>query len=324
MMNAANPVIVDGLIVSRWTPELFRDMRDGGLTAAICTCSIWDGFVRTCQNIAEWKRWLVEHRDLIRPVRSAADIERAHAEGRTGIALGWQNTSALEGNIDYVRFFGELGVRCVQLTYNAQNLVGSGCWEPRDGGLTHFGYALIEALNAERILIDLSHVGERSAREAIEASKVGVAFTHVCPRGLKDYERNKSDADLRLIASKGGFAGIAFWPPFMKDEWPVEIPSYIKTLEYAIDVMGEEQVGIGTDFCYGHPPEWMDWVHRNNGTGPRIVPKRPRRPMAREFCSVLHYRNLIPEMERAGWKAGRIDRIMGRNWLRFLRETWGC
>jgi membrane dipeptidase len=168
VMMGAKPLIIDGLIVSRWTPELFGDMREGGLTAAICTCSIWEGFVKTCANIAEWKRWFGEYKDLIRPVRTAADIELAHAEGRTGIALGWQNTSAFEGNIDYVRFFGELGVRCVQLTYNAQNLAGSGCWEPRDGGLTHFGYALIEALNAERILIDLSHVGERSAREAPE------------------------------------------------------------------------------------------------------------------------------------------------------------
>lgn len=318
----SEPLIIDGLIVSNWTPELFAEMQDGGLTAAICTCSIWEGFVQTCENIATWKRWFKEHAHLISHVRTVKDIENAHAEGKTGIILGWQNTSALEGNIDFLSLFSELGVKCIQLTYNAQNLVGSGCWEDRDGGLTRFGFDLVEALNRERILIDLSHVGTKTAMEAIDAANGGVAFTHVCPRGLKDYARNKTDDELRHIASKGGFAGIAFWPLFMRDEWPVEISSYIRTLEYTINVMGEDRVGIGTDLCLGHPPEWTEWLHRANGTGPRIVPKIPRRPMSPDFCSVSHYRNLIPDMERAGWSTDRIERILGRNWLNFLRDTW--
>jgi membrane dipeptidase len=323
MPSLDRPLTIDGLLVSNWTPELFSGMRTGGLSAAICTCSIWEGFAVTCENIAAWKRRFVDHADLICQVRTAKDIERAHADGKTGIILGWQNTSALEGNIELLPQFAELGIKCIQLTYNTQNFVGSGCWEKRDGGLSYFGYELIEALHRERILIDLSHVGAKTAQEAIDVSSGGIAYTHVCPRGLKDYARNKTDEELRYIASKGGFAGIAFWPPFMNDDWPIEIASYLRTLEYAINVMGEDRVGIGTDLCLGHPPEWMDWLHRVNGKGRRIVPKLPRRPMPAEFCNVSHYPNLIPEMERAGWKADRIERILGRNWLNFLRETWG-
>jgi membrane dipeptidase len=317
------PLIIDGLLICDWSSGIFREMQEGGLTAAICTCSVWESFRKTCENIAVWKRWLAENSEHILQVYSADDIVRAHTENRTGIILGWQNTSALEGNVDFVQFFADLGVRCVQLTYNAQNLVGTGCWERVDGGLTSFGHDIVAALNKSRILIDLSHVGSKTAHDAIETSSSGVAYTHVCPRGLKDYARNKTDEELRHIVSKAGFVGIAFWPPFMKDDWPIEIDSYIRTLEYTINIVGEENVGIGSDLTQGHPSEWIDWLHSANGTGSRMVPKLARRAMSREFCRVSHYQNLIPGMERAGWKANRIERILGKNWLNFLHATWG-
>jgi membrane dipeptidase len=118
--------VIDGLVISKWSRAVFADMRRGGLTAANCTCSIWEGFVGTMRNIAQWKRWFADNADLIAPVRTAADIRRAKAEGKTGIILGFQNTSALEDQIGYISLFKELGVGVMQLTYNTQNLAGSG------------------------------------------------------------------------------------------------------------------------------------------------------------------------------------------------------
>jgi membrane dipeptidase len=136
-------IVIDGLVISKWSREVFADMRKGGLTAANCTCSIWEGFAETMRNIARWKRWFTDNADLITPVHTTADIRRAKAEGKTGIILGFQNTSAFEDQVGYIALFKDLGVGVVQITYNTQNLAGAGCYERRDTGLSGFGYEVV-------------------------------------------------------------------------------------------------------------------------------------------------------------------------------------
>ena len=160
-------LVIDGLVISKWSPAVFADMRAGGLTAANCTCSIWEGFAETMRNIAQWKRWFTEHADLITPVRTTADIRRAKAEGKTGIILGFQNTSAFEDQVGYIALFKDLGVGVVQITYNTQNLAGTGCYERRDTGLSGFGYEVVAEMNRVGILCDLSHVGGLTSRDVI-------------------------------------------------------------------------------------------------------------------------------------------------------------
>ncbi|MDP6706382.1 MAG: membrane dipeptidase, partial [Alphaproteobacteria bacterium] len=124
-------ILIDGLIISNWSREVFEDMAKGGVTAANCTCCVWEGFRDTMSNIARWKQWFDEHDDLLLQVHAADDIRRAKAEGKVGIILGWQNTTGIEDRIEYLALFHALGVRVMQLTYNTQNLVGTGCWESR-------------------------------------------------------------------------------------------------------------------------------------------------------------------------------------------------
>ena len=143
----SDAIVVDGLIISKWSRSVFEEMRAGGLSAANCTCSVWEGFRATMENVSQWKRWFGEHGDIIAPVHRSADIRRAKEQRRTGIILGWQNTSALEDRAEFVEVFRDLGVRVMQLTYNTQNLVGSGCWESRDGGLSDFGRDVIDEMN---------------------------------------------------------------------------------------------------------------------------------------------------------------------------------
>ena len=140
-------ILIDGLVIARFSRDVFEDMRKGGITAANCTCSVWHDFRATMANIAQWKRWFAEHDDLITQVYTTDDIRRAKAEGRVGIMLGWQNTSGIDDDIGNLVLFRELGVRIVQLTYNSQNLVGSGCWESHDGGLSDFGRHAIDEMN---------------------------------------------------------------------------------------------------------------------------------------------------------------------------------
>jgi len=316
-------VVFDGLIVSDFGPDVFADMRRGGITAANCTCCVWENFAETMRNIARWKKWFRAHGDKIMQVYRRTDISRAKAEGRTGIVLGWQNTTAIEDRLDYLELFHELGVRIIQLTYNTQNLVGSGCYESRDGGLSDFGRDVLAEMNRLGILCDLSHVGPKTSEDAILASRQRVAYSHCLPSGLKDHPRNKSDEQLRFIAEHDGFVGVTMFPPFLAKGASATVDDYVEAIEYVIDVVGEDSVGVGTDFTQGYDKPFFDWITHDKGDGRKLT----------DFGAVINpeglrrigdFPNLTAAMERRGWTAARIEKVMGGNWLQLLTDVWGA
>jgi len=318
----ADMIVIDGLIVSRWSPAVFEDMRRGGLTAANCTCSVWEGFEATMRNIAEWKRFFREHGDLIVQVRSAADIRRAKAAGKTGIILGFQNVSAFEDRLGYIGLFKELGVGVVQLAYNTQNLIGTGCYESVDRGLSDFGREAIAEMNRVGILCDLSHVGSKTSEDTILASTKLVAYTHVAPAALKAHPRNKSDAQIRFIAERGGFVGVTMFPPFLARGVGSTVDGYIAAIDHVVSVAGEDCVGIGTDFTQDQDRAFFDWITHDKGYARELV----------EFGEIVNpagirrigdFPNLTAAMEHAHWPERKIRKIMGENWLRVLGEVWG-
>ena len=316
-------IVIDGLVVSRWSREVFEDMHRGGLTVANCTCSIWEGLRDTMINIGRWKRAFVEHADLIMQVRSAADIRTAKALGKVGIILGWQNTSGIEDRLDLLAIYKDAGVSVIQLTYNTQNLVGSGCWEDRDSGLSGFGREVIDEMNLLGMLIDLSHVGPRTSSEAIAYSKRPCAYTHVAPRGAFDNARNKTDEQLREIIDRGGFVGVATYPPFMKTGANTTLDDCVELFEYMINVCGEANVGIGTDSTQGHGDDFFDWLRQDKGYARRANPGRGRAPFVKGMETLADYPRLTEAMIRRGWPDSRIRAVLGENWLRFLGESIG-
>lgn len=314
--------VIDGLIVSNWGRPVFEAMHRGGITAANCTCSIWEGFDSSMRAIAQWKMWFAEHADLIMQAYTARDIETAKTNGKVAIVLGWQNSSGFDEYLPFVQVFRELGLRVVQLTYHSANMAGSGCLESSDGGLTDFGRDLIEELNRNRILIDLSHVGSITAEATIRASRQPVAYTHCAPKALKDHPRNKSDEDLRLIAEHGGFVGVTMFPPFMPLGNESTIDDYLTAIEHTISICGEAQVGIGTDFTQDVSPEGMQYFVHDKGYGRRLMPLgEVKNPSG--FGRIEEYPNLTRAMVARGWKEARIRSVLGENWLRMLSETWG-
>ncbi len=236
--------VFDGLIVSNFSRAVFEDMRRGGLTAANCTCCIWEGFEATMANVGRWKHWFSENADLITQVHTTADIARAKKEGKTGIALGWQNLTGIEDQIAHLALFKQLGVGIMQIAYNTQNLVGTGCYESKDGGLSDFGHEVIAEMNRLGILCDLSHVGPKTSEDVIKASKKPCAYTHCAPAALKSHPRNKSDEQLRFIVDKGGFVGVTMFPPFLKRGTSATVDDYVEAMEHVIGVCGEDQVGL--------------------------------------------------------------------------------
>lgn len=316
-------IVIDGLIISKWSRAVFEDMRRGGLSAANCTCSVWEGFAGTMRNIAEWKRFFRENADLILPVHTTADIRRAKEAGKTGIILGFQNVSAFEDQLGYIQLFKELGVGAVQMAYNTQNLVGTGCYESRDGGLSDFGREVVAEMNRVGILCDLSHVGAVTSRDVILTSKKPVAYTHIAPAALKAHPRNKSDAEIRFIVEHGGFVGVTMFPPFLARGSNATVDDYIAAIDHVISVAGEDQVGIGTDFTQDQGADFFQWLTHDKGYARELVafgevvnPAGIRR--------IGDFPNLTAAMEKARWPERRIRKVMGENWLRVLRDVWGA
>ena len=317
-------LMIDGLVISNWDRTVFEDMKAGGITAANCTCSVWEGFKDTMANVAQWKRWFQEYDDILLQVHTSEDIRRAKTQGKVGIILGWQNTWGIEDQLGFLHLFRDLGVKVMQLTYNTQNLVGSGCWESRDNGLSDFGRQVIEHMNALGIIVDLSHVGATTSSQAIAHSNQPVAYTHVAPNGLLDHPRNKSDEQLREIVDRGGFVGTAIYPSFLPWQENTNFDNGVEVLDYMINVCGEDSVGIGTDFTQGQSAEWFDWLRQDKGYSRFLMGgKGTAAPHPAGWARLSEYPGLTMAMERAGWSESRIRKILGENWLGFYRTVWG-
>ena len=315
-------VVIDGLIIAKWDKDIFDDMRRGGLTAANCTVSVWEGFNDTVANIADMKKLIRENSEQVSLVRSTEDILEAKRKGKTGIILGFQNAHAFEDNLGYIEAFADMGVRVVQLCYNTQNLVGTGCYE-RDGGLSGFGREVIAEMNRVGIMVDLSHVGGATSEEAILASTKPVCYSHCLPSGLKEHPRNKSDEQLRFIADRGGFIGVTMFPPFLKRGIEATVDDYVEAIDYVINLVGEDCVGIGTDFTQGYDKGFFDWITHDKGRHRRLT-NFGRIINPEGIRTIGEFPNLTAAMERAGWTESRIRKVMGGNWVNTFREVWGA
>ncbi|PWW01461.1 membrane dipeptidase [Hoeflea marina] len=313
-------IVFDGLIISKWSEEVFDAMRSGGLTGANCTCSVWENFRDTMLNIAEWNRAFAKYPDRLLKARTADDIRRAKTENKTAILLGFQNTTAFEDRLEFIELFKEQGVGIVQMTYNTQNLVGSGCYESRDSGLSDFGHDVVAEMNRVGMLCDLSHVGPQTSRDVILASKKPVAYSHCLPSGLKQHPRNKSDEQLRFIAEHGGFVGVTMFPPFLRRGNDSTVDDYVEAIDYIINIVGEDSTGFGTDFTMGYGTPFFEYLNRDKGDG-RQLTEFWKVDFPDGLKSISDYPNLTAAMQRAGWTDSKIRKIMGENWLGLLDQV---
>ena len=274
------------------------------------------------KNVAAWKQRFEANADIITQVYAAEDITRARTDGRLGIFLGWQNSSGIDDYLPFIPLFAELGIRVIQLTYNTANAVGCGCYESEDGGLTDFGHEVVYELNRANILIDLSHVGTRTANEAIAASRTPVCFSHTLTTAHNPHPRNKSDDQLRLLAHHDGFVGATLFPAFLPHGYDSTLEDYLDAVEHLIDLLGETQVGIGTDFMLGRDEAFRRWISRDKGYGRmRINNGDGTFPHCFGTPETI-FELLRSGMQQRGWRTDRIDRVLGENWLRFLAQVW--
>lgn len=324
-MNASIPIIIDGCNPSKWDdPDVYKHLKEGKVVATNATVAIWENYVDSVDGMATWLKRFRDNADTIMPIRTVADIHVARATGKTGIIIGWQNMSPIEDDFERLEVFYALGLRVAQLTYNIRNLIGNGVFERRDDGISRFGVMAIQKMNELGILIDLSHTGDASSRDAIEFSEQPVAFTHANLRELNNSPRNKPAELIKLMAEKGGVIGACSYPRFLPKGFDSTMDDYIDVVEALIELVGIEHVAIASDFGEGHEyPEFFHYLRRLHG-------KAPGEPLDHPNPNIQ-----IPGFERAdkfpvvvdalaarGFDDAQIDLIMGGNWIRLFGEVW--
>lgn len=322
----ASSIHFDGLNICNWSRPIFEAWHDGGITGVSVTCGLWENFRQSIANVVQWKKWFEEHDDLLVQAHGASDVRAAQQAGKTAVLLSWQNTAGIEDQLDYLRVFRDLGVRKMQLTYNTQNYSGAGYTERSDSGLTGFGREVVAEMARLGIVCDLSHVGPRTTEDAILHAPEGKppCFSHVLPAGMKEHPRNKSDHLLRLLGARGGFVGLSQFGPHMAKGNDSTIDDYVDALDYVIDLIGEDLVGIGSDASEGHgrPSEFMAWCNKDKGYARQLTPWGSEK-VVKPLGPLAERAELAKAMARKGWSEGKMRKVLGENWLQYLEKIIG-
>jgi membrane dipeptidase len=336
-INLVFPDSFDRALAARIEKRELAQARASGLTAAVCTVApsgaFWlndAAFELTKKTLRQWRDKIAAHPDALILVERAADLERARRSRKLGLIFTFQGTEPLGEDLDRVAIFRGLGARVIQLTHNRRNLVGDGCMEPGNAGLSNYGHQVIERLNAEKIVVDLAHASQRTAREGIAASKAPVLMSHTGCRALADLPRNMADAELRAMADRGGVAGMIFWPYLRVDTQPMAI-DLIRHIEHAIRVCGEDHVGIGTDASISPIERTPEFEAENRNVIADLVEQgifaRGRPADLYTFIPDLNMANrfevLGAMLSARGHSDARIAKVLGGNFARVMREVWG-
>ena len=315
-------IIIDCLEISNWGGAVFENWHRGGLSAVSCTCCVHENFRQTVKNIAWWNRAFEEYTDLIMPVHATSDIRLAKRLGKTGVILSFQNTTAMEDDLELLTTFHELGVRVIQLCYMEANICGQGCLERFDAGVTNFGLEVIEEMNRLGILIDLSHVGHRTTMDTIEASEMPVAFSHANPHSLCGHPRNKPDEAIKALATKGGVIGATIFPPFLPRGNDSTLEDFVTVVDYLADMIGIDHVAVGTDFTQDQGVPFFDWLLTGRSKKePALKLDHPLK-LPPDMQSAADFPNFTEAFLKRGYSEKDVRKIMGGNIMRLFGQVW--
>ena len=326
---------IQGTSSRRLEPRVIADAKASGMDAINVTLGYVAGdmepFEHSVREVGIWDARIRNHSADLLKVLTAADIERARDQGRIGVIYGFQNAAMMGDDPSRASIFADLGVRIVQLTYNPANQIGDGAMAPQNRGLTPFGRNVVEALNRNRIMVDLSHSGQRTCIEAARHSRQPISINHTGCRALTDLPRNKTDEELRLVAERGGFVGIYFMP-FLSPDSVAEPEDVVAHIDHAVKVCGEDHVGIGTDGgttavddMVAYRARVAEEIAQRRAAGIGAAGENPDTlPFVEHLSGPGQFRDLVRLLKARGYSTGRIEKIMGLNFLRYAREVWGA
>ncbi|MGQ4833724.1 MAG: dipeptidase [Candidatus Asgardarchaeia archaeon] len=307
-------IVIDGLNASIMYRGYFEKMNRSGVTAVNYTVAMNQDISETIKRFSYLHSQIKKSNDLVMLATTAEDVLRAKQERKTAIFFGFQNIAPLEGSLDMLDIYYLLGLRILQLTYHFQNIAGCGGAERHDSGLTKFGIALVEKMNKMHMLIDLAHVGPKTSLETIELSKDPVIFSHSNARALVDEYQNHYDEELKALAEKGGVIGITAFPRMLgKDNCTIE--DMLKHIQYVVDLIGVDHVGIGSDFAEG----WAESLERRI----RLLEIDGKiYSWPKGFEDVTKFVNIAKGLVAYGFSDSEIKKILGENFLRVFKQVF--
>jgi len=315
---------IDNLQYCKWSREVFQINREAGLDAVHVTLVYHEDYDEFINITKEWNKHFSENSDLIFLGKTFKDIEKAKIDKKTAIFFGFQNCSPIEDDIELFQKVYDHGCRFMQLTYNNQSLLATGCYEKNDGGVTNFGREAIKEMNRLGIVIDMSHSAEKSTFDAIEISEKPIAITHANPSFWYNALRNKSNKLLKALSQSGGMLGLSLYAHHLKDSTNCKLESFCEMAAKTCEIMGVKNVGIGSDLCLNQPDSVVEWMRngtwskrKNYGEGSKKKPGFPKQPDW--FIDARGFKNLEAGLKKVGFSNDEVNDILGNNWFNFYK-----
>ena len=316
---------IDNLQYCNWSKEIFEINREANLDAVHATICYHEDYDELQINIDLWKKYFENYSSLIFQGFNSKDIERAKQENKTAIFFGLQNCSPIEDNIEYVEVLKKQGVLFMQLTYNNQSLLATGCYEEKDAGITRMGREVIKEMNRVKMIIDMSHSAELSTLEAIEISQEPIVVSHANPSFWHKGLRNKSDTVLKELNNSGGMIGFSIYPHHLKGASECTLDSFCEMVAETTKKISIKQIGIGSDLCIRHPDSIVEWMRNGTwtktkdfGEGSSNNPGFPPQPSW--FEDARGFSNLERGLRKVGFNEEETRDILGNNWYNFYRK----
>ena len=322
------PFLIDGLQYANWSEKIFRQMREGGVDAVHVTISYHENFRETVLNMERWNRWFQQFPDLIFHGLYGSDVKLANETNRTAIFFGFQNPAPIEDDIDLVQILHTLGARFMQLTYNNQSLLATGCYEAEDPGITRMGKQVIKEMNRVGLVVDMSHSSDRSTIEAADISERPIVVSHANPYEWQPALRNKREKVIRAITENGGLLGFSMYPHHLKNKSNCTLNEFCEMIARTGEKYGIDRIGLGSDLCQDHPDSVVEWMRSGRwskeidyGEGTKDNAGFP--PMPSWFKDNRDFGQIRKGLRSTGMSTSEIDGVMGDNWHRFFTENFG-
>jgi microsomal dipeptidase-like Zn-dependent dipeptidase len=318
---------IDNLQYCNWSEKVFRELRAGSVDAIQVTIAYHENFRATVLNFEAWNRWFELYPDLITKGLWASDIDRAKAAGQTAVFFGFQNPSPIEDDIGLVEIVHTLGARFMQLSYNNQSLLATGCYEAEDAGITRMGRQVIKEMNRVGLVVDMSHSADRSTIEAAEISERPIAITHANPHDWHPALRNKRDDVIRAVTGAGGMLGFSLYPHHLRGGSNCTLQDFCEAIARTAERYGTHRIGIGSDLCQDQPDAIVEWMRVGRwskdidyGEGSAAAPGFP--PQPDWFRDNRDFGNIEDGLRAVGMADDEVAGIMGGNWYRFYAENF--
>ena len=327
-MSATKPLIYDALQCGHFDRPVFESLLKGGVRCVTVTLGFWENAIESMDAITRWRALARANSDIVSIALTAADIDRTVGEGKLALLLGFQNAVLFESRIAFVELFADMGVRVVQLTYNNQNDLGGSCYEEHDSGLARYGKEVIREMNACGMLVDLSHVGNRTTLDAVKFSQKPVAISHANADSLFPHKRNKTDDVLHALRDNGGVIGCATYPNITGNHYCASVDNWCEMVARTVDIAGIDHVGIGTDRSHNTTVKDLDWMRTGRWTrgvdfGAGSASNTGKAPPADWFKEPENLGLVAEGLARKGFNADEVAKLTHGNWHRVYKAVFG-